>query len=447
MQGVLRYTLIIMSFRRELKVSQRKLNTIILMFSLILPLAVNKLAASEYLLGPQDKLEIKVSDFRPGSVETRQWAPFNGDFYVAANGMLSLPLIGDVEASGRTTSAIARDIAARIQEKVGLTQSPSTSVQVTKYRPFYIVGDVEKPGEFDYRPGLNVLQALSVAGGARRLKSEDLIGVRRDTLVQKGELNLLASNRDELLIRRARLDAEINNASEVKFPPEILVKSKELEVARALREESNLFIERQMLEKSQLNTLETSKSTLSEELKTLARKDTALSRQIEILRKELQTVRDLVGRGLAVNSRELAAEQSAIQYENNKLDIQLANLRAQQEITRVNREIDVIRTARRNEALKEAADIREKFDAVQAKIGTSSSILSDIAEMSPQAMNRIGEINTLQFTVVRGSGKTIMKFLATEGDELLPGDVLKIEMLRNTNYSNDSGIKSKKATN
>src|SRR3546814_18555875 len=46
-----------------------------------------------------------------------------------------------------------------------ILRSPSVNVQVTKYRPFYIMGEVAKPGEYPYRPGMTVLTAVSTAGG------------------------------------------------------------------------------------------------------------------------------------------------------------------------------------------------------------------------------------------------------------------------------------------
>ncbi len=68
-------------------------------------------------------------------------------------------VVGEIEASGRTTSEIASDIADRLKAKAGLATRPDASVQIVKYRPYYVMGSVEKPGEYEYRPQLSVLQA------------------------------------------------------------------------------------------------------------------------------------------------------------------------------------------------------------------------------------------------------------------------------------------------
>ncbi len=125
-------------------------------------------AAEPYKLGPQDQLQVKVSDLRAGTGEAYQWQAFNGDFTVAASGNVSLPIVGEIAASGRTTTEIAADIADNLKTKAGLAAKPDASVQIIKYRPYYVMGGVEKPGEYEFRPQMSVLQAVSMAGGLQR---------------------------------------------------------------------------------------------------------------------------------------------------------------------------------------------------------------------------------------------------------------------------------------
>ena len=171
-----------------------------------------------YQLGPQDKLEIRIFDLRAGTGEAHKWSAFEGDFSVDSSGNLSLPLIGEVAASGKTTADLAKSLAAKVQIAVGLAQLPSAAVQVVKYRPFYIMGSVEKPGEYEYRPQLTVLQAISIAGGMPRSREEIMLGFERDALNQRGELRALSAESRNLLFRKTRLDAEISEKSTLVFP-------------------------------------------------------------------------------------------------------------------------------------------------------------------------------------------------------------------------------------
>jgi protein involved in polysaccharide export with SLBB domain len=72
-------------------------------------------AEEPYRLGPQDQLQVKVSDLRAGTGETYQWQAFAGEFTVAPSGRVALPVAGEVEASGRTTSEVAADLAERLK--------------------------------------------------------------------------------------------------------------------------------------------------------------------------------------------------------------------------------------------------------------------------------------------------------------------------------------------
>lgn len=85
-------------------------------------------------------------------------------YLVSDNGEISLPLIDNVTARGKTVGELQSDIAKVLYDRQ-ILRSPSVNVQVTKYRPFYILGEVKSPGEYPYRPGMSVVTAVSMAGG------------------------------------------------------------------------------------------------------------------------------------------------------------------------------------------------------------------------------------------------------------------------------------------
>lgn len=79
-------------------------------------------------------------------------------------GTIALPLLETVDAKGRSTRELEQLLNEAIRAK-GLVKNPGVSVQVQKYRPFYILGEVTRPGQYEYTPGMTVLSAVSVAGG------------------------------------------------------------------------------------------------------------------------------------------------------------------------------------------------------------------------------------------------------------------------------------------
>lgn len=110
-------------------------------------------SASEYRLGASDKLRITVYG-EP---------TLTGEYSVSSSGTLSFPLIGDVSAADRTI----RDIQGDIERKLaaGYLRKPQVSAEVLTYRPFYIIGEVNRPGQYPYTAGLTVLKAVATASG------------------------------------------------------------------------------------------------------------------------------------------------------------------------------------------------------------------------------------------------------------------------------------------
>lgn len=110
-------------------------------------------AASDYRLGPNDRTRIIVYG-QPN---------LTGEFVLDGNGNLAFPLIGNVPANGMTPTELQRAIAAKLDPDY--LHNPSVSVEVASRRPFYVVGEVQKPGSYPYVTDMTVLNAIATAGG------------------------------------------------------------------------------------------------------------------------------------------------------------------------------------------------------------------------------------------------------------------------------------------
>lgn len=109
----------------------------------------------------------------------------SGDLTLDPAGNITMPLVGNIPASGLT----ARDLAKRVEEaliRASLMQTPNVSVEVQTFRPFYVLGEVRQPGEFPYISGMTVLSAVAKAGGYDyRALENDVILVRTIDGTQK----------------------------------------------------------------------------------------------------------------------------------------------------------------------------------------------------------------------------------------------------------------------
>jgi polysaccharide export outer membrane protein len=135
-------------------------------------------APSAYRLGPGDVVRlITVGDEQ-----------LTGEFHVSDTGAIALPLLGAVPAATLTPEALA----GRIREalvKANLYQAPSVSVEVTAYRPIFVLGEVSKPGQYPYQPGMTVVTAAAVAGGFtyRAIDSYASVVRTRDGVAMEGK--------------------------------------------------------------------------------------------------------------------------------------------------------------------------------------------------------------------------------------------------------------------
>lgn len=93
------------------------------------------------------------------------------------SGWISMPLVGAIPARGKTTDELEDKIEEDLAK--GLVRNPSVSVQVERFRPFYILGEVKQPGQYPYVPGITVLSAVSIAGGYTFRAETDYVSITR----------------------------------------------------------------------------------------------------------------------------------------------------------------------------------------------------------------------------------------------------------------------------
>lgn len=110
-------------------------------------------ADSGYVLGSGDQLKITVF----GETD------LSGQYEIDGSGVVAFPLVGQVTAAGGTARELEKNIKSKLSD--GYLKNPTVSVEVLTYRPFFILGEVKRPGSYAYKNGLNLLNAVALAGG------------------------------------------------------------------------------------------------------------------------------------------------------------------------------------------------------------------------------------------------------------------------------------------
>ena len=124
-------------------------------------------AVPEYRLGVADKVRVNVFGEEA----------LTGEFLVGGGGKVSLPLIGEVQAAGLTISQFQEEISNELRK--GYIKEPRVSAEVLNYRPFYILGEVNKPGEYPYTNNLSVLNAVATAEGFTYRANKRVVFIKR----------------------------------------------------------------------------------------------------------------------------------------------------------------------------------------------------------------------------------------------------------------------------
>lgn len=101
----------------------------------------------------------------------------SGDFEISPAGTIAFPLIGEVKAAGLQTEELSKEIEAKLAE--GYLLDPKVSVQVANFRPVYILGEVNKPGEYPYTQGLTIRGAVAKADGFTYRANEKRVFLKR----------------------------------------------------------------------------------------------------------------------------------------------------------------------------------------------------------------------------------------------------------------------------
>jgi len=114
----------------------------------------------------------------------------SGDYQIDPSGYVSLPLAGTIKAAGLTQHELEQKLETKFAS--GYLKNPKITVGIAEFRPFYIVGEVEKPGAYPYTGGLNVLAAIAIAGGTTYRADQSRIEIQHPGENQMHEYDMSA---------------------------------------------------------------------------------------------------------------------------------------------------------------------------------------------------------------------------------------------------------------
>jgi polysaccharide export outer membrane protein len=135
---------------------------------------------------------LPVTDLGPGDVfEVRVWGEedLSGAYRVASDGSINFPLVGRVEVGGMTASRVSDVLSEGLRKYI---KDPSVSVFVKEYqsKKVYVYGKVQRAGTFPYEQGMNIIQAITLAGGFGPMANQDTAFVTRIVVGQEQRIKV-----------------------------------------------------------------------------------------------------------------------------------------------------------------------------------------------------------------------------------------------------------------
>ena len=145
------------------------------------PLTATASVGYEYKLGSGDKIRLIIF----GEPD------LSGEFTISGDGVVALPLIREVKATGLTASQLQMKVENAFKE--GYLKDPRVSIEVLSFRPFYILGEVNKPGEYPYSNGITVVNAVALASGYTYRANQKKVFLRHAGATSEEEVPLTST--------------------------------------------------------------------------------------------------------------------------------------------------------------------------------------------------------------------------------------------------------------
>jgi exopolysaccharide production protein ExoF len=387
----------------------------------VLALAATSAFGDEYRLGISDRLKIKV----------QEWPDLGGEYTVTADGSVSLPFNPQNNAAGLHVKELARKISDRLQQRAGGAERPFAAIEIIQFRPFSIIGDVQRPGEYPYRPGLTVLQAIGVAGGYYRPTDPGLLRLERDIAIARGDIRTLSLKQSRLVARAARLTAALAAQEDISFPSE-LVNQKDNPVVSAIveSERAALALENDTA-RSEAAALEDIKSLYQREVETLRGQVGALKQQHETVQQQLRDIRSLSAKGLALAPTLLTLERTLAQIVSEQMTSETAIVRAQESITLAEQRVREQALERSRIRTRDLQQTKDEIVEGRSRIATAGDLLNEAQFSAPaEVRERLMEKGQRpSFTLVRKEGDILREITADETTLIEPNDVIKVPLI------------------
>ena len=373
---------------------------------------VKRLAGEAYQLGVGDTLKLTIFEREDLSKE----------YEVNEDGALRIPLIGDFKVKGWTVPQLEREL--RKQYQVAFNRDPQLIVELSKRRPFFVVGLVNNPGSYPYYPRMSALHAVAFAGGIYRLASNNYLAADAQR-----ETTRLVQSREDLkraLARLARARAEKSNAKRFSAPKRLIKLAGNKEASELVTFEQSVLNRRRRAYARRIEAFKTNIKLSKDEATVLRRQIKSIEKQRDLTAKHSADISALNRRGLANRAQLLTMRRDLSLLERDYQTAVVGVSRAQQALAEHTRDYTLFQYNYELQLEQSISDLELEIKKLEASIRGSRRFVQQATGRSVSVGERGQPGQAVNYIIVRQVGAETKIIQASETTRLLPGDILRV---------------------
>jgi exopolysaccharide production protein ExoF len=335
-----------------------------------------------------------------------------GEYVVDSDGQMSLPVVGRINVNNVTTASLEQSLSDRFTRLA--RRDVSVSIEVVRFRPFYIMGLVSQPGAREWQPGLNIVHAIALAGGAMRPDAQARqLATGGPSNVEQVRVQLRFA-----LAQLARLKAERDGSKSLTLPKELSdlteLASVHDEPTEALVARQNAILANQRaLMKSQIEGLEHERQAAIGEVEAAEAQIVTMTEQAQIAQSFLKDIETLKNKNVVSNSRYLQQRLETLGSASRLADLKTGAERARARIVAINNQIDRIRQERQSV-------VSEQIENLERDVSIMKAGVRDPAGLGQRPLDG----GSIAYQIARNSGDGVKTMTASALTDVKPGDVV-----------------------
>lgn len=343
----------------------------------------------------------------------------SGTFTVRTDGTISIPLIGKIQARGRTLTELEEATTAAIE--TATTRSVPISMEVASWRSIYAVGDVETPGVYPFTPGMTVLHALAAAGGfQRQLNRVSPFEVNRESRSLHGAINDLKT----ATAKRARILAELDGQTTIELPTALLKLAGATEARRLIDAELSVLRQNNKSQRLQLETKTAEIRLMKREIEAYKKQRIDIKKRVALNLEELKRYTSLQKKGLARSSRTLQLRSEIAALDANAHTVLASIARSENSLIRITEEMDLLPINKRLELDRELQEAENDIRQSETVLRLHGELVDGLALLSTKEAEAVAK--PARYEIMRALAYRQTLLPAQETTALRPGDVVRV---------------------